>query len=152
MTSPPTYEPTINFFRSKNFFGQPERNFFFFNQAVLPCITPEGKIINESAGRIGLAPNGNGGLYKGLQTSGALADMAKRGIEYLNDTLYFLYTHFKPKVTTKKRYVTQYCVDNVLIRPADPVFLGFMHEMRADCAAKVVPKAYPEEPGMHFFF
>lgn len=71
-----------------------------------------------------MAPNGNGGLYKALHTSGALADMAKRGIEY----------------------VSQYCVDNVLIRPADPVFIGFMHEMRADCAAKVVSKAYPEEP------
>lgn len=82
MTSPATYEPTINFFRSKNFFGQPERNFFFFNQHMQPCITPEGKIINESGGRIALAPNGNGGLYKALQTSGALGDMAKRGIEY----------------------------------------------------------------------
>jgi len=124
MTSPATYEATVNFFRQKKFFGQPEKNFFFFNQHMQPCLTPEGKIINESAGRIALAPNGNGGLYKALHTSGALADMAKRGIEY----------------------VAQYCVDNCLALPADPVFIGFMHEMRADCAAKVVPKAYPEEP------
>lgn len=124
MTSPATYEATIDFFRQKKFFGQPEKNFFFFNQHMQPCLTPEGRIINESAGRIALAPNGNGGLYKALQTSGALADMAKRGIEY----------------------IAQYCVDNCLIKTADPVFIGFMHESRADCAAKVVPKAYPEEP------
>lgn len=124
MTSPATYQATVNFFHTNKFFGQPEKNFFFFNQHMQPCLTPEGKVINESGGKIALAPNGNGGLYKALHTSGALADMSKRGIDY----------------------VTQYCVDNVLIKTADPVFIGFMHEMRADCAAKVVPKAYPEEP------
>jgi len=124
MTSPATYEGTMNFFRGNRFFGQDPSNFFFFNQHMQPCLTPEGKVISESAGRVALAPNGNGGLYKALLTSGALADMTRRGVEY----------------------VAQYCVDNVLIKTADPVFVGFMHEMRADCAAKVVPKAYPEEP------
>lgn len=91
MTSTATYEPTIQFFREKNFFGLPERNFFFFNQHMQPCITPEGKIINESSSRIALAPNGNGGLYKALKTSGALADMAKRGVEYLSLLFLFLF-------------------------------------------------------------
>lgn len=83
MTSPATYEATINYFRVNKFFGQSEKNFFFFNQHMQPCLTPEGKIISESSGKIALAPNGNGGLYRALHTSGALADMAKRGIEYL---------------------------------------------------------------------
>jgi len=113
-----------HFFMKTNFFGEPPENFLFFNQATLPCLQPDGKIINESASKVALAPNGNGGLYRALRDSGALSDMDRRGIQY----------------------ITQYCVDNVLIRVADPVFLGFMHDARADCAAKVCCKAYPEEP------
>jgi UDP-N-acetylglucosamine/UDP-N-acetylgalactosamine diphosphorylase len=124
MTSPATYQQTVDYFKKNKYFGQQAQSFFFFNQHMIPCLQPNGKIINESAGRIALAPNGNGGLYYALKTSGALDDMARRGIEY----------------------VAQYCVDNCLIRVADPVFLGFMHENGADCAAKVVSKAYPEEP------
>jgi len=124
MTSPATYQQTVDYFKRNRYFGQPPQCFFFFNQHMLPCLQPDGKIISESAGSIALAPNGNGGLYRALRSSGALDDMARRGIEY----------------------VAQYCVDNPLIRVADPVFLGFMHESGADCAAKVVPKAYPEEP------
>jgi len=111
-------------FYEHKFFGEPGGNFLFFNQATLPCLQPDGKIINESASKVALAPNGNGGLYRALRDSGALNDMDRRGI----------------------KYIAQYCVDNVLIRVADPVFLGFMHEARADCAAKVCCKAYPEEP------
>jgi len=87
-------------------------------------LQPDGKIISASASQVALAPNGNGGLYRALRDSGALDDMDRRGI----------------------KYIAQYCVDNVLIRVADPVFLGFMHDSRADCAAKVCAKAYPEEP------
>jgi UDP-N-acetylglucosamine/UDP-N-acetylgalactosamine diphosphorylase len=124
MTSPATYADTVAFFIENNYFGAKEENFFFFNQATLPCLQPDGKIINESASKIALAPNGNGGLYRALKTEGALEDMEKRGL----------------------KYITQYCVDNVLSRVADPVFIGFMHEAGADCAAKVAAKAFPEEP------
>lgn len=124
MTSPATYADTVAFFYANNFFGEPAENFLFFNQATLPCLQPDGKIISESASKVALAPNGNGGLYRALRDSGALNDMDRRGI----------------------KYIAQYCVDNVLIRVADPVFLGFMHAAGADCAAKVCCKAYPEEP------
>jgi UDP-N-acetylglucosamine/UDP-N-acetylgalactosamine diphosphorylase len=123
MTSPTTYQQTVDYFKKNQFFRQPS-SFFFFNQHMLPCLQPDGKIINDSAGSIAFAPNGNGGMYHALRSSGALDDMARRGIEY----------------------VAQYCVDNPLIRVADPVFLGFMHETGSECAAKVVSKACSEEP------
>lgn len=124
MTSDATHNETIKFFENFGYFGLKKESFFFFCQPMIPCITPEGKIINESSSKISLAPNGNGGLFKALLTSGAIADMRAKGI-----------TH-----------VSQYCVDNILIKMADPLFLGYMFDQGADCAAKVVSKADPEEP------
>ncbi|KAM9970453.1 hypothetical protein ACTFIW_008401 [Dictyostelium discoideum] len=125
MTSEATHSETIKFFENKNYFGLKKSAFFFFSQAMIPCITPEdGKIISESGSKLSLSPNGNGGLFKALSTSGAIDDMRKKGI----------------------KYVTQYCVDNILINMADPVFVGYMHDQSADCGAKVVSKSDPKEP------
>jgi len=124
MTSDATNALTRKFFSDNNFFGLNSTQVFFFEQEMLPCVTPEGKVIMESKTKVARAPNGNGGLYYALQKSGALADMEKRGVEL----------------------VYQYCVDNSLVKMADPVFAGFCFEKNIDCASKVIPKAYPEEP------
>jgi len=34
---------------------------------MIPCITPQGKIIMESRCKVSKAPNGNGGLYAGMK-------------------------------------------------------------------------------------
>jgi UDP-N-acetylglucosamine/UDP-N-acetylgalactosamine diphosphorylase len=43
------------------------------------------------------------------------------------------------------KYVDCYGVDNVLVRVADPTFLGYFIDKGAASAAKVVRKAYPQE-------
>jgi UDP-N-acetylglucosamine/UDP-N-acetylgalactosamine diphosphorylase len=70
-----------------------------------------------------VAPDGNGGLYQALITSGAVSDMKKRGIKHIH----------------------AYCVDNCLVRVADPTFIGFAASKSVDIATKVVRKRSAHE-------
>jgi UDP-N-acetylglucosamine/UDP-N-acetylgalactosamine diphosphorylase len=130
MTSGPTRRETENFFKKNSYFGLDAGNVIFFEQGTLPCLTMDGKVLLETPSRVAVAPDGNGGLYAATRSplvSGkndtVLSDLAKR----------------------KVLYVHAYCVDNCLVRVADPVFLGYSIQKQADCAAKVVPKAHPSE-------
>ncbi|GLB35842.1 putative UTP--glucose-1-phosphate uridylyltransferase [Lyophyllum shimeji] len=131
MTSGPTRRETESFFVSKKYFGLNPKNVIFFEQGTLPCLTEDGQVLLETPYRVAVAPDGNGGLYAATRSPlspdnkshTVLSDLAKRKI---------LYVH-------------AYCVDNCLVRVADPVFLGYSIQKQADCAAKVVPKAYPTE-------
>lgn len=118
MTSGPTRAPTEAFFKENNFFGLDSSDVVFFEQGVLPCLTKDGKIILESAGKVAVAPDGNGGVYKALDQSGVLEDLKTRGIEHVH----------------------MYCVDNSLVKVADPSFIGFAAAREADVAVKVVRK------------
>lgn len=118
MTSGPTRKPTQEFFEKNNYFGLDKANVTIFEQGVLPCISNEGKILLESKGRVAVAPDGNGGIYQALVLYGVLDDMRKRGIQHIH----------------------AYCVDNCLVKVADPVFVGFSAALDVDVATKVVRK------------
>ncbi|KAI5284649.1 UDP-N-acetylglucosamine pyrophosphorylase [Ascosphaera acerosa] len=118
MTSGPTRGPTQKFFEDHEYFGLDPKNVFIFEQGVLPCISNEGKILMESRGKVAVAPDGNGGIYAALVKSGARADMQRRGIEHVH----------------------AYCVDNCLVKVADPVFVGFAAAKGVSVATKVVRK------------
>ena len=98
---------------------------------TLPCLTMDGKILLETKSRVAVAPDGNGGLYAALRTPLLPTDKTRTVLSDLE--------------SRRVLYVHAYCVDNCLVRVADPVFVGYGISKQADCAAKVVPKAYPTE-------
>lgn len=119
MTSEPTRAATESFFKDHDYFGLDSLQVTFFNQGTLPCFDLSGqKILMSSPSSICESPDGNGGLYKAIQKAGILEDMKKRGV----------------------KHVHMYCVDNCLVKVADPVFIGFAVDGKFDLATKAVRK------------
>ncbi|KAL9116163.1 MAG: hypothetical protein Q9227_000533 [Pyrenula ochraceoflavens] len=124
MTSGPTRGPTERFFEENNYFGLEKENVVIFEQGVLPCLSNDGKILMESKSKVAVAPNGNGGIYEALLTSKVRTDMRNRGIQHIH----------------------AYCVDNCLVKVADPTFIGFSSSKSVSIATKVVRKRNAKEP------
>lgn len=123
MTSNKNDKETREFLQEHKYFGYDEDHIYFFVQDMAPSTDFNGKIYMESKYHMALSPNGNGGWYSSLKTSGYEELLDNLGIEWINI----------------------FAVDNVLQKMMDPVFLGATLESGCEVGSKVISKAYPEE-------
>lgn len=119
MTNPLNHEQTVGFLKDHDFFGLPQRDVYLFTQGMLPVFDLSGRMLLADKHRLSLAPDGHGGSLKALVTSGALEDLKSRGIEIIS---YFQ-------------------IDNPLVKPFDPLFIGLHAETSSEMSTKVTPKA-----------
>ncbi|MEK6676481.1 MAG: UDPGP type 1 family protein [Planctomycetota bacterium] len=119
MTSPANHEQTVNFLRTNRWFGLPEQDVILFSQGMLPAFDFQGRALLAAKHRLALAPDGHGGSLDALIRSGALADCQRRGITLLS---YFQ-------------------VDNPLVKPFDPLFIGLHSITGSEMSTKVCAKA-----------
>lgn len=127
MTSPSTFGPLEEYLENNGHYGLDEDRVKLFCQGQLPSLDQETGII-LMADRINpvFSPDGNGGLYKALGQKNLLEDMKERGVEHL-----FVY-----------------CVDNVLVKVSDPVFMGYCMQKGAQVGNKVVRRLDGENAGV----
>ncbi len=123
MTSDKNNDATQGFLKEHDYFGYKAEYVHFFKQEMAAATDYEGRIYLEEKGVLSTSPNGNGGWYVSLRSSGLLELVHKEGIEWLN----------------------VFAVDNVLQRIADPCFIGATIQKGCAVGAKVVRKNAPDE-------
>lgn len=123
MTSKNNDAATQNFFKERQFFGLNPQQVFFFTQDMFPVVDLQGNVMMDLKSNIIMSPNGHGGVLVALKEKGILNDMKRRGI----------------------KNIFYHQVDNVLIKIADPVFVGYHLRDEAEISLKVVKKCHAEE-------
>jgi len=123
MTSPANDLETRDFFEAHNYFDLPVTDVKCFAQGMMPAVDLQGKLLLAKRDELAWNPDGHGGSIRALARCGMLADMAARGIESIS---YFQ-------------------VDNPLVPPLDPVFLGYHADARSDMSSKMARKRDPKE-------
>jgi len=123
MTSNENYNDTVVFFDSFNYFGLSKNDVYFFQQGMLPTITPEGKLLLRDETHFFVNPDGHGGSLIALYKSGLLEMLLDQGFSELF-----------------------YCqIDNPLVKMADPLFLGYHALAESECSTKVVRRQRIDE-------
>ena len=123
MTSKQNNEQTIQHFEENNYFWYPKDAIHFFVQGELPMVSKDGKILLDEDGEVKMAANGHGGTLSSMEVSGVLAEMQVDGIEWV--------------------FISG--VDNVLVKPIDPLLIGMAIQNKSLSAVKTVEKIDPKE-------
>lgn len=123
MVSEATAHSTHDFLRWHRYFGLDPTWVRTACQPSLPCVTAEGRLLLAARDRIATAPNGHGGVYETLVDSGVLDLLTDHGVRTFS-------------------YVQ---VDNPLVQPVDPTFLGLHHAAGSAISSKSVRKTSAAE-------
>lgn len=120
MTSDINHEETLAFFEDNEYFNVPKQNIHLFKQEHFPALSKEGHLLLTEDKDIMITPNGNGGIFSALKSSGLLEDMKERGI----------------------KHVFMNNVDNVVVKVLDPVLVGLHIEKDNEVTSKsILPKS-----------
>jgi len=114
---------TVQFFEQKQYFNYPKEKIKFFTQGEMPLIGEDGEFLLDENGKIQLASDGNGSIYRSIKEKGILEDMKQEKIEWV--------------------YICS--VDNVLLKMVEPIMLGLTIEQKNEIASKTILKANPQE-------
>lgn len=123
MVNPETYEVISDFLVENKFFDYPKEDIYLFKQELFPAVDSSGKIIMKNKSSIAMSPNGNGNCFKSMKQSGVLDIMIERGVKWFSIV----------------------GIDNVLVDPIDPIFIGFSISQDKEISSKSVKKKFPEE-------
>ncbi len=123
MTSPINDGSSREFFEQHKFFGLDPANVTLFPQGTMPSLGLDGKLLLADKDKLAVNPDGHGGSLRALYLSGALEDMARRGVEQIS---YFQ-------------------VDNPNVKCVDPLFIGLHALDSAQMSSKMLPKAHAQE-------
>lgn len=124
MTSHATHTETIQALQSASYFGLDPENVWPFCQGRMPAVDAEtGEALLAEPGQLALNPDGHGGILAAMSRAGLLEKMKSRGI----DTLFY------------------HQIDNPTTVVADPAFLGWHLQTRAEMSTKVAAKRSAQE-------
>jgi UDP-N-acetylglucosamine/UDP-N-acetylgalactosamine diphosphorylase len=123
MTSEDNHDDTATFFEEHGYFGLAPTDVTFFSQGVAPVSDMEGRILLADKDRVAFSPNGHGGSLLALAECGMLDDMKRRGADFIS---YFQ-------------------VDNPLVHPADPSFIGLHALRQSEASSLTIGKASDDE-------
>lgn len=124
MTSPENDVDTTAFLDQHALFGLTPGSVRTFVQGTMPAVDRvSGDILREAPDRLALSPDGHGGIFRAMGRAAILGELEERGIDV----------------------IMTFQVDNPLMRPADPEFIGVHVLARADMSTLVVAKVAPEE-------
>ncbi|MHC4591597.1 MAG: UTP--glucose-1-phosphate uridylyltransferase, partial [Planctomycetota bacterium] len=123
MTSPTNDAETRQFFETNGFFHLGPDCVHFFVQQTNPILDGGGRLLLAGEDELLVGPDGHGGAFAALATSGLLEVLRKGGWDIIS---YFQ-------------------VDNPLVTVADRRFIGHHLHKGADFSCKVVPKRDPDE-------
>lgn len=123
MTSKENNNATVEFFEKNNYFNYPKDAVKFFVQGEIPMIDTNGKVILTEEGLVKNAANGHGGIFEAMFKNGIVADIKKRGVEWI---------FIGP-------------VDNPLVQMTDELMIGIGVEKNVMAVGKSIVKAGPEE-------
>lgn len=123
MTSEINDSEIREFLAAHDYFGYNGEFVHFYVQNMVPSTDLDGKILMGGRASLAMSPDGNGGWFSSLVSAGLLDFVKTSGVEWFNVV----------------------SIDNVLQRTVDPLFVGATLCSGADCGAKVIKKATPDE-------